>query len=98
MYRAPAPKASVGRLWLIWCFIPVLSGIGIMRIALKTKKTAWIVEGCVYLIPLLIALGSGEEGPSDAQNNFNGIIWIITIIRGFMLRPQYEAIMRGEAR
>jgi hypothetical protein len=98
VYRAPAPKAHVSKLWLIWCFIPWFSGIGILRIALKTKKTAWIAEGCVYMIPFLLALMSGDDGPSDGVAGFAVIIWIITIIRGFMLKPRYEAIVRGEAR
>jgi hypothetical protein len=101
--HTPQPNAgngkSVSHLWMIWCFIPVLSGIGIVWIGKQAKQNAWLKEGAFYMLPLLIAMFSGDDPnyPTDGQNSFNILIWIACIIRAFMLKPKYEAIMQGRS-
>ena len=80
---------------MIWVFIPWLSGIGLVWIGSQAKKTAWIVEGAVYLLPLVFMMLSGEEDVSDAAAGWAVIFWIASIGRGFKLKDEYEASIRA---
>lgn len=99
--HTPQPNVGNGKpvshLWMIWCFIPWLSGIGIVWIGKQANQSAWLKEGAFYMLPTLLLFASGDDGPSDGASSFAVLIWIACIIRAFMLKPKYEAIMQGRS-
>ena len=95
--RKAAANAPVRWLWLLWCFVPWIGGIGIVLIGLGAKKRAWLIEGLVYLMPFLLLVTGLDELIGNYSGTFALIFWPLVITRGLMLKPRYEAIKRGIA-
>ena len=94
---APPARPKVSALWLGWVFTPWLSGIGLIWIGSKANKTAWMIEGAVYMLPFIVFMFSSSDEPSDAVTGWAMIFWIVAIFRALKLKNEYNAIMAGRA-
>ena len=96
------PAASlkkVGEAWLVWLFIPWLSGVGLIWIGAKAEKKAWIVEGVIYSLPFLAFMVMDTESQlaadSDAVVLWAIIAWVVSLVRGLQLKRRYEDAERA---
>ena len=94
-----ASLKKVGALWLVWLFIPWLSGVGLIWIGAKAEKKAWIVEGVIYSLPFLAFMVMDTESQLAADSDgvvlWAIIAWVVSLVRGFKLKQQYEDAVRA---
>ena len=90
---APPARPKTSALWLGWIFTPWLSGIGLIWIGSKANKTAWMIEGAIYMLPFIVFMFSSSDEPSDAVTGWAMLFWVVAIFRALKLKNEYNAIM-----
>lgn len=76
----------INLLWILVAFTPFFGGLGIIYAGWRVKKTRWIDEGIIYMIPfILLTLAIFN----DTVVYLVIIVWILTIIRSLMIAKTF---------
>jgi DNA uptake protein ComE-like DNA-binding protein len=87
----------VNLLWVIFSFIFVLNGLGIIYAAKKVDNRNWLIEGIIYqaiAIMLLLLAGFNVSSIGVAFTLFYLLSWLICIIRTPFIAKKYLEILR----
>jgi hypothetical protein len=84
--------------WLIltltWGF---LNWSAFVYIGLRARQRLWVLLGFVYLVPLALFIASVGTGLVWYALAFQVFMAVVSLVHGIILRPQYRAIMFGDA-
>ena len=88
----------VNLLWVIFSFIFLLNGIGIIYAAYKADNRNWLIEGLIYqAIPTLLLILAIIDPNSSFGVTLAGIYilsWIICIVRTFFIASKYLSYIK----
>ena len=77
---------------------PVAQRYRAIWIGSKANKTAWMIEGAIYMLPFIVFMFSSSDEPSDAVTGWAMLFWVVAIFRALKLKNEYNAIMISRPR
>ena len=91
------PGKTFVSLWMVFSFIPYLSGLGIIYIGHKRNVKNWILEGAFFeFLWILVFIVIGLGGKPSFLVSVAMIGWILGIIRTFMIYFEEEKMDNEE--
>jgi hypothetical protein len=110
---APAPEALRGAapgsrrghwwwrhsLWIVWTFVLGLNWVAFFYIGARGRRAEWIASGLVYLLAVVSAIGLVVAGSGYLPVAIAVALLMqgVSVLQGFLVRPQYRALMFGDA-
>jgi hypothetical protein len=85
-------------LWILWTFTAGFANwFAFIWTGVRARKPLWIVSGLVYLLPLLFTLASIGTPWLRVAIPVQLFASAVSIVHALAIRPQYRAIMFGDA-
>jgi hypothetical protein len=81
-------------LTLTWGF---LNWLAFIYIGLRARQRLWVILGFVYLVPLALFIASIGTGWVWYAFAFQVFTAVVSLVHAVILRPQYRALMFGDA-
>ena len=86
-------------LWLLWTFtFGLFNWAAFLYIGVRSRKTQWIAAGFVYVLPLIATIVAIGTPWLRIALPVQILIAAASVVHAFAARPQYRAIMFGDAR
>jgi hypothetical protein len=84
-------------LWILWTFsLGFLNWVSFFYIGVRARSATWIASGFVYLLPVLLTLGSIGTGWLRYAVLLQLLGSAASVLHAFAARPHYRAIMFGD--
>lgn len=85
-------------LWLLWTFtFGLFNWAAFMYVGVRARKAQWIAAGFVYLLPLAATIATIGTVWLRIALPVQVLVAAISVVHAFAVRPQYRAIMFGDA-
>jgi hypothetical protein len=86
-------------MWLLWTFtFGLFNWVAFIYIGVRARKAQWIAAGFVYLLPLIATIASIGTDWLRIALPVQVLVAALSVVHAFAVRPQYRAIMFGDAR